>query len=97
MAIEVKDYFELNCPTQATLDEVSKEEMEIPAYKRFIEADLAPGQLVGPADAHLPSSAHTAVAWTPRSWASSSPMGAGMFSDVVTARLPSAVAAANWT
>ena len=46
---------------------------------------------------YLPSSAQTAFACTPRSWRSSAPFGAGMFSVVVTERLPSAVAAAHCT
>jgi hypothetical protein len=45
---------------------------------------------------YLPSRSQTAVVWTRRSWASSLPVGAGMFRVVVTAREPSAVAAANW-
>jgi anti-sigma regulatory factor (Ser/Thr protein kinase) len=41
------------------------------------------------------SSAHTAVVWTARNRASSAPVGAAMLRLVVTARRPSAVAAAN--
>jgi hypothetical protein len=48
-------------------------------------------------DSRYPSTAHTAVVWTARSLASRRPLGAGMLSDVVTARVPSAEAAANWT
>ena len=47
--------------------------------------------------AYLPSSAQTAVVWRRRSWARSLPLGAGMLRVVVSARLPSAVAAASWT
>lgn len=51
------------------------------------------GALCGP---YLPNRSQTASVCTWRSWASSLPFGAGMFSDIVTAALPSAVAAANW-
>jgi len=46
---------------------------------------------------YFASSAHTAEAWTDRSCWSRGPDGAAMFSDVVTERRPSAVAAAHWT
>jgi len=51
----------------------------------------------GVASRYLPSSAQTTDAWTDRSCASRAPVGAGMFSDVVTDRRPSAVAAAHCT
>ena len=44
----------------------------------------------------LPSSTQTAVVCTARSRFSRALVGAGMLSDVVTARLPFRVAAANW-
>ena len=47
--------------------------------------------------AYLPSSAQTALPCRSRSWRSSAPFGAGMFSDVVTERVPSAVDAAHCT
>lgn len=46
---------------------------------------------------YFPSSAHTADAWTERSCCSRAPVGAAIFSDVVTERRPSAVAAAHCT
>ena len=46
---------------------------------------------------HFPSSAQTADACTDRSRLSRAPVGAGMFSEVVTERVPSAVAAAHCT
>ena len=46
---------------------------------------------------YFPSSAHTADAWTERICRSRAPAGAAIFSDVVTERRPSAVAAAHCT